>query len=234
MAISNMFDQESIIMKKHLTPLAFLITLLTLPATFKGQGNENNTAKDKTEDDKHKVVVAANAGQSLAGFVLKQFSVYANQNEVGISIKQSPALQLSGDYYVSPLFSFGAAISYQQFTLDFNKWKYLNEVTNITEIVDFRTKVTRTQIGARALLHYYNKKKLDMFSGIRFGPTIWEATTNSPDPKYEALGSLKGGSFAFQLIYFGLRGYLTDNIGLNFELAVGSPYYASAGVNCRF
>jgi hypothetical protein len=37
-----------------------------------------------------------------------------------------------------------------------------------------------------------------------------------------------------QLIAFGLRGYLTENIGLNGELALGSPYFASVGINFRF
>ena len=218
-------------MKNYFTAIIFILIVSFTNSDLKAQGDNK---KEKPEEDKHKIVIAANAGQSLIGFLFEKLRTTANQHEAGIDLSQTPALQISGDYYVDPKFSVGAAVSYQQFNINLNHWKYLDEITSQYTIVDFSTKVTRTQIGARALFHFYNKKKLDMFSGLRFGPTIWKATTNSPDPKYEALGSLQGGAFAVQLIVFGLRGYLTDNIGLDFELAVGSPYYASAGINCRF
>jgi hypothetical protein len=72
-----------------------------------------------------------------------------------------------------------------------------------------------------------------MYSGLRIGYTNWNFSTTTTDPNFDGAESFNGGKPAFQVILFGIRGYITENIGLNTELAVGGPHFFSAGLNVR-
>jgi hypothetical protein len=61
------------------------------------------------------------------------------------------------------------------------------------------------------------------------GYTFWSVSHNLSDV-VNLLGWVKGSMFAPQLVLFGFRGYLVENFGLNFELAIGAPHYASMGL----
>lgn len=160
-----------------------------------------------------------------------------------------PQLNIGYDYGVVKWFSIGGAVSYNKVGLDlkdvtYNKKEKLGDVT---------LNVSRLTLGARALFHYGNTNRIDMYSGVRLGVGIWTVKVSSSalDDKLDEvlkeaggsglwrslLGNRVKGSFPMlqaQVILFGLRGYVTENIGINGELSVGSPYFASIGVNYRF
>ena len=73
-----------------------------------------------------------------------------------------------------------------------------------------------------------------MYSGVRVGMTNWVGKSDSSDSSNDFFGDdFSGWSFAPQLIAFGMRYYVTDNIGLSFETAVGAPHFLSVGANYR-
>ncbi|NJK95016.1 MAG: hypothetical protein HC905_09000 [Bacteroidales bacterium] len=156
-----------------------------------------------------------NGGFSLVGTIISA----ANGQTSSI-----PAIQVTYDYGISDFFSLGAAVSHQGMKIDYTDINY----------GDYRTKINRLNVAARALFHYGNSGKIDMYSGLRLGYTNWGVSTNSKDPDYVADDVVKGGGFAPQVILFGFRGYFSEHIGLNSELAVGAPHYFSIGLNFRF
>lgn len=199
------------------------------------QSKDENEKKDR--DTLNKIVITANTGGSLIKFGLELVNNTYTATGLPTTVKtisSLPAFQISGDYYASKIISVGAAVSYQQFGIDFKDYNY--QVGNTIQTASFKATLTRTQIGARILFHFYNEKRLDCFSGVRIGPTIWQVGVSYPDPSIsqDDLFKIKGGFIGVQVLYFGLRGYFTENFGMNFELAVGSPYFASAGLNFRF
>ncbi|MCD6557194.1 MAG: hypothetical protein J7K64_08385 [Bacteroidales bacterium] len=168
----------------------------------------------------YKSTVSADAGISLVGRVI---SLVVNIDTLG-GYSTIPVMQLSYDYMVTDFLSAGVAGSYQQYKFSDANGKIV---------------VKRMNFALRALFHYGNSDKLDMYSGIRLGMTNWGFDYDVPtdDPTLEALqgsNSLTGFHFSPQLVAFGVRGYFTDNIGANLEFAIGSPYYMMGGVNYRF
>lgn len=171
-----------------------------------------------------------NAGFSLVGGL---FNIPdANTSQGDVSSYSIPALQVGYDYYLNHWFSVGAAGSVQFMGVNYDNYYY-----NGTETVDGDLNITRLNIAARALFHYANKGRLDLYSGLRMGFTNWLVTENLTDETYDydnVLDFSSGLNFAPQLILFGVRGYFTDNFGANMELAVGSPHFFSIGLNYRF
>jgi hypothetical protein len=173
-----------------------------------------------------------------------------------------PTIGLSWDYGVSKSFSIGIAGSYSQAKISANDLEVFSKSTGkFDKLGNFSITVPRTTFAARFLLHYANKGRIDCYSGLRLGVGLWSvklAAELDPDVLTRVIDGIEEelmlpadqGLPPFildkvkakvpfvapqvQLIIFGLRGYVTDNIGLNFELAAGSPYFLAAGVNYRF
>jgi len=140
------------------------------------------------------------------------------------------------DFGISKGFSIGITGSYQNETVDYALPQ------------NFTDKVSRTNVAFRFLLHLCKtNNKLDDYLGFRFGASYWHDTP-SPDnvvgaynyngnPQYiyntitflQNTSSLVG---SFQILY-GLRLYTSDNIGLHFEIGIGSPYLAEGGITFR-
>lgn len=171
-------------------------------------------------------------------------------------LSTTPTFQLSYDYALKSWFSVGAALSYNGLRYSYDDVQYKGQ--NIGNIV---LRGNRTTVGGRALFHYGNRNAMDFYSGFRLGVGIWTGRlsldTNDElandlldkideDLKGYVPGFIRrritqnpGASTGFvapqfQFIPIGVRGYITDNIGIGGELAFGSPYYASINVNYRF
>jgi hypothetical protein len=167
-------------------------------------------------------------------------------------IHKSPQINIAYDRGITQWFSVGGAVSYNQISADLENVKY-HRTENLG---NFTLGLSRLTFGARALFHYGNANRLDMYSGLRVGFGIWSLQTSSSlagniDDKANQIVKEIGGSGLWrtlignrvsghfvlpqaQLILFGLRGYVTEHIGINGELSVGSPYFASIGINYRF
>jgi hypothetical protein len=173
-----------------------------------------------------------------------------------------PTIGISWDHGIKKWFSIGLAASYNQGKAAVKDLEVRNNKGTFDKLGNFDITVPRTTIAARLLFHYGNKKRFDCYTGFRLGVGIWSVKTSANIDKAtlaRAINGLKeefsisaddiptfnkvdeslktGASFVLpqaQLILFGIRGYVTEHIGINGELAVGSPYVASLGVNYRF
>lgn len=205
----------------------------------------------QNEDYKH--VISVQSGASL--FSPFRGTVTGSQESSDTTVSFSsgkmrnfPQLNIAYDYGINHWFSIGGAVSYNKVSLDLKDVKY-NKTENLGDV---NLNVSRMTVGARALFHYGNANRIDMYSGVRLGVGIWTAkvSSNSLDNKLDDVLKEAGGSgiwrnllgnrikgsfpmFQAQVILFGLRGYITENLGLNGELSVGSPYFASVGINYR-
>jgi len=179
--------------------------------------------------------VTVGAGFSLIGTIMKTLVVIADQNSTtSESMKNSgyssiPALQASYGFMVSERISVGAAFSHQYFNID-------------DDVSKEYVHIKRTNLAIRGLIHYGNSDKIDMYSGVRLGATMWKTNLkfNAPDndPTVEQFNDviadkLSGTKFAPQVILFGLRGYFIENIGAFAEVSIGPPAYFTAGLTFR-
>lgn len=172
-----------------------------------------------------------------------------------------PTIGLTWDYGVKKWFSIGLAASYTQAKAAVTNLEVRNNNGTFDKLGDFSITVPRTTLATRLLFHYGNKGRIDCYSGFRFGVGLWSVKTSSNIDRANLSKAIDGlvneigtsaseqglenisttlktkTSFALfqaQLILFGLRGYVTENIGISSELALGSPYYFSLGANYRF
>ncbi len=206
------------------------------------------------QNEEYKNVISVQSGMSL--FSPFRGTVTGSQNASDTTVSFSsgkannfPQINVSYDHGINRWFSIGGAVSYNKVSLDLKDVVY-NKKENLGDV---KFNASRLTIGARALFHYGNTGRLDMYSGVRLGVGIWgvNASSNSLDSRLDevfkevggggiwrsVLGNKVRGGFALpqvQVILFGLRGYITENIGINGELAAGSPYFASIGLNYRF
>ena len=174
-----------------------------------------------------------------------------------------PTIGITWDYGVKKWFSIGIAASYNQAKAAVTALEVRNNKGTFDKLGDFSLTVPRTTVATRLLFHYGNKGRIDCYSGFRLGVGIWSVKTSgniTSEQLKRAVDELKKElptevvdaipafddiitniktkpTFTFpqvQLILFGIRGYVTKNIGISAELAAGSPYAASIGANYRF
>jgi opacity protein-like surface antigen len=210
-------------MKQRITLIGICILFVTALSAQEDSKTEKPVA--------HKSTICLNIGESLVGNLIGSLNNAANL-DYSSNVTSMPAFQMTYDYQVNNWFSIGAAGSYQMMGVKVKNWSYYDESDNlVTE--DFKTSLNRLNVAVRPLFHYGNMERFDMYSGLRIGYTKWNVSTTSTDPNYDALKLVKGGHVAFQLVMFGLRAYVTDNIGLNCELGLGGPHYFAVGLNVR-
>ena len=215
-------------MKKKI--LAFTIVLLAL-FRWETQAQIIEESQVKIRSLDHQSTVCLNMGLSLVGGLIN-VSGGVGENVSSYSI---PAFQLTYDHMLEEWFSLGAGVSFQRMGIKYNDYTYFDE-EGVLKMEDFTTKISRFNFGIRPLFHYGNFSKIDMYSGLRLGVTNWTITSNSRNPLYNPENDVNfksGLVFAPQLILFGLRGYFTENIGANFEVAVGAPHFLSFGLSYR-
>lgn len=199
------------------------------------------------QSDAYQNTFTVNAGFSLVGAVvdlldgedLDEFD--GEQEELNdlqgqFTGSSGPAIQVNYDRAIANWFSLGGGVSYQRFNFDINNLGYTNSDDERINIDFVNADINRLNISLRALFHYGNKNRMDLYSGFRVGLTAWGTDIQSEDDQFE--DDLEASGFiginpAIQIIPFALRGYVTENIGLNFETAIGAPHFFSIGLNYR-
>ena len=182
------------------------------------------------DEPEFKSIISLNGGFSLVGAL---FDLPDATGTGDVSSFSAPAIQVNYDYYFSSWFTLGAAFSVQFMGIEYTD--YYDDFS--ADTWNHKTNVTRLNIGTRALFHYANEGRMDLYSGLRLGLTNWNVSTNNASTSYDPSQDItfsEGIVFAPQLILFGAQGYFTDNIGANFELTVGAPHFFSIGLNYRF
>jgi hypothetical protein len=159
-----------------------------------------------------------------------------------LTFNSTPTFNASYDFATRKWFSVGASLGYNKGEISVENLDLTTDEGRITG--SGGVTVSRTSINFRPLFHYGNSGRLDMYSGFRVGLSVWNAKiagnlegTNVDNlPKFIGLRGLRGAAVLpqFAMTLFGLRGYVTENFGLGFEINAGSPYLVSGGVNYRF
>lgn len=176
--------------------------------------------------------ITVNAALSREGMV---FDDRVTEQKFDVASHALPAFQINYEYFILKLFSVGAGVSIQKMWYEYNDWKYVNDQRSWTT-VDFTTNLYRANAGVKFHVHWYNTDNYDFYAGIRAGYTQWKYVTDCPDPNYD-LDNMRVGDdekYSFQVIAFGLRAYLTDNIGISSQLAFGAPHALTFGFVGRF
>lgn len=201
---------------KNLTVFFVSCLLLMLPISIMAQ----------SEECPYQSTLSLNAGFSMVGSLI---DAQDYTDDTDVKSYSYPAIQLTYDYNIEKWFSVGLAASYQMMGIEYSNWGTGNE--------NFKTDIKRLNVAFRPLFHYGNTGRIDMYSGLRIGLTNWTIDVETDDPDYDYEDDVtfsEGINFSPQLILYGIRGYVTDNIGLNMELAIGSPHYITLGFNYRF
>jgi hypothetical protein len=190
----------------------------------------------QNEDYRH--VFSANAGLNFFQFL--SFAEFSQSGNVAFTDAKgygSPTFQLSYDYGFKKWFSLGFAYANNRFGA-----KYTNLVIDNQGIGDLNMRYSRNTFTTRVLFHYGNQGRLDMYSGLRLGVSIWGSKPSKDITDSQATSLLDSGGIGsargtgaiphIGMTLFGLRYYVTENLGLGFESNLGS-YLASVQVNYR-
>lgn len=200
-----------------------------------------------SQNEEYKHVGSASAGISFTGIALNLVDAAILDNS-SFKVENTPALQLTYDYGIKKFFSLGVAVDYQKFNIDAENFTYKN-IDGIEQTGSFGADFSRLNMVLRPLFHYANNDDLDLYSGFRIGFTNNKFNAKSTidnsiieDFGIDDLGidflnilplkNITTPSFAFTA--FGLRYYVTDNIGAGFEINIGAPYITALNINARF
>lgn len=181
-------------------------------------------------------IAGVNMGASLISHI---FNAVQLADKTYLESTQIPSLQLSYDYKITRKFSLGVAGSIAFANAKYDNPNFENVVD--TALQNFKASLTRYNIALRALYYYDKSDNFDLYSGLRGGLNIWRLKLKSDDPDLElGVNPFNKGFFAtpvfpgLQVILFGASIYPIETVGINFELAIGQPYYASIGAKYRF
>ena len=142
-----------------------------------------------------------------------------------------PAATLAYDYRFGRVFSLGAAVGYQRNRLDDIAYAGGSETVRTTDDVY----VSRTFVSGRTLFHYGRAANFELYSGVRFGATLYRRTGEGA--MAEAYVQDKGERYGLphvSVIPFGFRGFVGSNVSLGAEVMTGSPHVVAAQVGYRF
>lgn len=191
-----------------------------------------------SEAEKHsKIEISINTGVSFMPLILSLESF--NDNLYTSNSSSNGAYQLAVDYFFESNHSLGAAFAFQKVDAKFSSdllYIGLDEVKIVR---------SRYHIGARYLYHYLgvDNKYFSVSSGLRIGVNIHNddlqktyADIDNNGNFYTTIESSTESSFrpAFQLILGRFVFSPIKNLGLNAEIALGSPYFFSIGLTGRF
>jgi len=185
----------------------------------------------KAQNEEYKSVASASVGYSLTGALLNAFET-TNEHAGTFSVKSIPALQLTYDYGIKKFFSLGVAASYQKFGMDISNYEYTN-TSNENIVEDVAADFSRLNVAIRPLFHYANNDKLDMYSGFRVGFVSRNINMDSTDEDFD-IGTEEGTRPSFGITAYGIRYFITDNIGAGIEINFGAPYVTCFNLNARF
>jgi len=181
-----------------------------------------------------------NAGISInyavTGDVLNLAVKAAEATSIGFEKNSTPSIQATFDYGLNKWFSLGLAASYQNVGYDFEANTFFDEVTGMTIIEDYSVNFSRTTVALRPLFHYANNDRVDLYSGLRVQYFKRDFENSSKDPNTVTVFEdfADATKVRVSIVAFGMRYYITENIGLGTEINLGRPYLANFSVNARF
>jgi len=153
----------------------------------------------------------------------------------------TPNIGATADFGMLNWFSIGLAGSYQSESIN---WTPTTINSYAQPPYPYNDKVTRINVASRLLFHLNkNRTYFEHYLGFRIGGSFWHDVVYPgsyinpmnigylPPPAY-FISKANLVVPSFQLLY-GMRFYITNNFGINFEFGIGSPYLAEAGLTFR-
>ena len=140
----------------------------------------------------------------------------------------SPVYNVSMDYNVSKKEIIGLNASYQQWQgVDINQGSYYGN--------DIPENQSRLNIAFRWLHYKCFDEKTGIYYGIRAGLSYWNILEHIPATQIAPAHITNANYYypSFQIL-FGLREYLYENLALNLEAGIGTPYLLNIGLSYRF
>lgn len=199
-------------------------------------------SQEKSTLEQHKISLGL--GSSVMGVLTNYWLIGSLVNKT----YASPMPQISYTFKVNKNIGIGPALSYQYFGLDLLPINQQN-----SGIV---MKINRTNLSGHLSFLANLNKSVVLYAGGRLGFTFWLgnitfAQLSSYLSSFSGnmiLNSIIGSitkrlqpsdvrffkSFISYQVFGGADIYFTSNVGLKFEMAVGSPYWLLTGVNIRF
>jgi hypothetical protein len=179
------------------------------------------------------IVPHVGVGYSLTGILLGVISDGLNATGA-VSSTKTPVLMGGGDVGLSDRFSIGLLYTYQGVTMKYNTYEVTDTAGNFVTVTgDFKDRLTRQSIGIRPLFHFGDNDDFDLYVGARFSYVFWNYSSDRVDVNVDELFKLLGSPVKPQAI-FGMRYFVTENIGFGTEFAIGPTYFMSVGIAGRF
>ncbi len=192
----------------------------------------------QTNDLKHRPAI--NIGSSFIGLNTNMWVQGSLVNDAFAS----PVPVISYTYMLEDKIGFGGSVSYQFFNFDLLP---LNSHSSALKM-----NINRLNASIFGNFYFANQQNFDIYLGGRFGRTFWFGNVTF-DELYNYLSHILPSfvsdnivneivpsdikffkSFFSYQVYLGGDIFFTDNIGLKIETAVGSPYWALAGLSFKF
>jgi hypothetical protein len=186
----------------------------------------------------YRSTVSVTAGLNVFQIIALADKVFSDSLGAEVDLKATASYGINYDYGINKWFSIGLATGYNRFQFKSPNIQIdLEDGTTYQGFID--ASLSRTNIAIRPLFHYGNKGRIDMYSGFRIGANIWSANIKAdrellPEDFGDVPLKNAGATLGLQFIPFGLRGYVTEHVGLGFELGLGGPHYAALQLDYRF
>ena len=127
---------------------------------------------------------------------------------------------VKGEYMITDKIGLGLIFNYANTSV---KWSEVGtNSNNVPTLYSYKVMVPRTRFLGSFNFHFGHSEKFDPFLIIGAGYAIYNAQSSSNDPKFTS--EKVNGTFPVAIrAGFGTRYFFTDNVGVNFEIALGGP-----------
>lgn len=179
-------------------------------------------------------VLSINIGRSFTAAIVNNVGPILQDSGVlgGFRSQSRPNISIAADFGLSQKWSLGVMFANQGFSgtlFDYTFQKRDGSI--VTENVTYR--MNRNNISFMPRYHYNLKSdKIDMYLGWRIGYVFWNNRFETTQLDFNPF-ELTFGRPNIGFVPFGIRFYATENIGGNFEFALGAPYIISFGLQYR-
>ena len=211
-------------MKKTIKIIALLLLINTV------QAQESALSEGKNS-------VNLYYGYSFAGSL---FNAYNTSTSLNYKVSQLGPIGLVYEHMVTDKVGLGAEFGYQKtsVTWDYND-TYFNSSSQLvpyTESYNFKYTLLRAQF--RFNYHFTESKKFDAYflTSAGYRGAQYSLTYTSSDPNYAGSATYTTPKSPFIIGVkpgIGLRYFFTDNLGINLEIAAGTPLMCG-GVSFKF
>ncbi len=174
-------------------------------------------------------VVAISFGASLAASVMMDTSNFFADipyQPGSFSRNGTPVFMASYDKRLERRWSLGAAISYQHFNI--------SSSDTINSFIAETANVNRIHVNIRSLVHYGKKEKVDFYSGFKLGYFVQTVKDRTGTPYYNAMQNLAINRVTLGLVPIGIRWFVNEDFGINFETSFGRATALQIGANYRW